>query len=146
MKYREASLDRIFVIRLEQGEKLPDCLEAFCQKKNVIRGFCLFLGGVEEGNIVAGPVKQDEIPLRPIIKKIKQTNEILALGTIFPNAEGIPKLHAHASLGRKGKIITGCIRLGIYTWRVMEIILLELKGECGKRLMENDIGLELLNP
>ncbi len=46
MQYAEAQIGRIFVIRLEDGEKLPNKLEEFAQEKGVESGMCLLIGGV----------------------------------------------------------------------------------------------------
>lgn len=36
---------------------------------------------------------------------------------------GQPKLHLHAALGRSGKTTTGCLRPGVKTWLVGEVII-----------------------
>jgi len=48
MKYTEANLGRIFVLRLEHGEKLPDTIEEFARSKNILRGMCVLIGGIDK--------------------------------------------------------------------------------------------------
>lgn len=147
MKYSESSINRIFVIRLEDGDAFPDCIENFSRKKSVKRGIVLFLGGIKgKSKIVMGPEKTEALPAVPIIKAISEAHEIVGVGTLFPDDEGNPILHAHASMGRDDETKTGCTRPGITTWHVLEVILLELTGECGIRVMEEPIGYKLLDP
>ena len=47
MKYTEAKPGRIFVIRLEDGEILHECIEAFAEKKNIKAAALLVLGGAQ---------------------------------------------------------------------------------------------------
>lgn len=147
MKYSQAALGRIFIIRLEHKERLPQVIDAFCDSHNIKRGFCLFVGGIRKGgDVVVGPENEDDVPPNPLLHKLKGTHEIVGVGTIFPDKNGKPVLHAHASLGRQGKAVTGCIRPGIDTWKVVEVILLELESKQGARLMDNSLGLALLDP
>ncbi|GAH13138.1 unnamed protein product [marine sediment metagenome] len=134
MKYSEGKVGRIFVIRLEDGDRMPDAIESFARKNNVLRGMCILIGGIKDGgNIVVGPKNGDSLPPQPITFRINGVHEIAGVGTVFPDGEGNPKLHMHASLGREGKASTGCIRPGIEVWKVGEIILLEIKENPAQR-------------
>jgi predicted DNA-binding protein with PD1-like motif len=53
-------------------------------------------------------------------------------------------LHIHASLGRAGKTLTGCLRPGVTTWLVGEAIIYELTGVDAKRLLDKRSGFDLL--
>ncbi len=55
-------------------------------------------------------------------------------------------LHIHMACGRKAQTITGCIRKGVKVWQVMEVILFELLDTSAKRVMEQPLGLQLLDP
>ena len=111
MEYSEAKLGRIFVIRLHDGDILPDTIDLFAQNHCITRGFCVMIGGVDkESTFVSGPQKSDEIPVEVIFSKLEAVHEILAIGTIFPNENEEPKLHMHAAAGRKDETKTGCIR------------------------------------
>ena len=147
MKYSEGKVGRIFVIRLEDGDRMPDAIESFAEKNNVLRGMCILVGGIKDGgNIVVGPKNGDSLPPQPVTFPIKGVHEIAGVGTVFPDDEGNPKLHMHASLGREGKSSTGCIRPGIEVWKVGEIVLLEIKENPARRKKDFQTGFELLEP
>ena len=145
MQYAEPEIGRIFVIRLEDGEKLPDTLEEFAREKGVGSGMCLLIGGVRSGGrMVTGPRDQDARPISPIINQLAGVHEIIGAGTIFPDENGCPKLHMHAAAGREGETTSGCIRPGIEIWQVGEVILLELVNCTGCREKDEELGFELL--
>ncbi|MBA7706110.1 hypothetical protein ES703_114956 [subsurface metagenome] len=147
MKYSEGKVGRIFVIRLEDGDRMPDAIESFARENNVLRGMCILVGGIKDGgNIVVGPKNGDSLPPQPITFRIDGVHEIAGVGTVFPDDEGNPKLHMHASLGREGKTSTGCIRPGIAVWKVGEIILLEIQENPARRKKDSQTGFELLEP
>ena len=45
MRHSEAKPGRIFVIRLEDGDRLPDSIESFAEKHDVHRAACILVGG-----------------------------------------------------------------------------------------------------
>ncbi len=146
MKYSQGETGRIFVIRLEDGDALPSTLEKFARENKIAGGMCILLGGARSGGkIVAGPVSGEDMPVNPIFIGLEGVHEILGVGTIFPDTTGKPKLHMHASLGRRNKSLTGCIRPGIHIWQVGEVILLEIKTT-GHRVMDEKSGFELMEP
>ena len=55
MKAAEGKFGRIFVIRLEDGDIVPACLEEFAQKKNIKVGLVTMIGGLGAGDVVVGP-------------------------------------------------------------------------------------------
>ena len=67
-------------------------------------------------------------------------------GTIFPDETGHPVLHMHMACGRKGKTATGCIRSGVKTWQMMEVILVELVDTQGVRVPDPATGFKMLEP
>ncbi len=147
MKYSKVNTGRIFVIRLEDGDRLPDIIEKFAADHNVLRGMCIMVGGIDGGGtIVVGPEDGAARPPIPIPFELEGAHEVAAVGTIFPNEEGKPILHMHAALGREGRTHTGCIRLGIEAWLVTEIILLEITDNNSRRLVDPESGFELLEP
>lgn len=147
MKYSEGNIGRIFIIRLEDGDPLPESIETLAKEKDVKRGVCFLVGGVKSGgNIVSGPKQGDTIPVETINNILDGIHETVALGAIFPDEKGEPRLHMHAALGRDQETITGCIRLGIETWKVGEVILLEIINNNAQRRKEATTGFELLEP
>jgi len=147
VKYSEGNIGRVFVIRLEDGDRLPQSLENLANEKAVKRGICLLVGGVKSGGtVVSGPKQEDTIPIETINKLLDGIHETVAVGAIFPDENGVPKLHMHAALGRDQETITGCIRLGIEIWKVGEVILLEIINNNAQRKKEATTGFELLEP
>lgn len=146
MKYSEAEIGRIFVIRLEDGDRLPETLESFAEEKKISGGMCILVGGVSSGGrVVTGPKDEDERPVNPIIRQLAGVHEIVGAGTIFPDESGHPRLHMHASVGREKETTTGCIRPGIEIWKVGEVILLEIVNSTGCRKKDEEMGFELLD-
>ena len=49
MKTSEGCIGRVFVIRLEDGDVLPDCLECFAVEKDIKVGHIILIGGIGVG-------------------------------------------------------------------------------------------------
>lgn len=146
MKSCEGHLGRVFVIRLEDGDLLPDCIEHFAEKHGISAGHIIMVGGVREGNIVVGPEKTNEMPPVPVLFPISEAHEVVGVGILAPGEDGKPGLHIHAALGRAGKTATGCLRPGVNTWLVCEVILYEITGVKLARVMDQESGFALLEP
>ncbi|NQT71259.1 MAG: DNA-binding protein [Chloroflexi bacterium] len=147
MKYSEGKIGRVFVIKFEDGDRLPEALEEFAADHNVLRGTCIMVGGIADGSkIVVGPEDGNVRPPVPIPFEISGAHEVAGVGTLFPNSEGKPVLHMHAALGREGRTHTGCIRLGVEAWLVTEVILLEIINNTAQRVIDPETGFELLEP
>ncbi|MFO8101606.1 MAG: DNA-binding protein [Dehalococcoidia bacterium] len=147
MKYSQGTIGRTFVIRLEDGDRLPDIIEEFAAEHGILRGTCLMIGGIDSGGtLVVGPEDSTARPPIPIQFELEGAHEVAGIGTIFPNEEGKPILHMHAALGREGRTHTGCIRLGVEAWLVTEVILLEILDNEARRLIDEESGFELLEP
>lgn len=145
MKFSQARIKKVFIIRLEDKEKIPDAIEDFARKQKIRCAICIMLGGVGGGKLVSGPEKSNVFPVSPILKNITGTSEILGIGTIFPDEKRNPKLHMHAATGRKNKTLVGCIRPGIYVWKILEFIILEIDSKAGRKL-DNEAGFSVLEP
>ena len=147
MKFREMRQGRVFVVRLEDGDRIPDALEKFAVKKGIQRALVFALGGVAGGCIVVGPEKADtEGGVTPMLHELEGVHEAAALGTIFPTEEGKPELHLHAALGRAGETRTGCGRTGLEVWKVLEVVVMELLGDGPVRRYDPETGFVLLEP
>ncbi len=145
MEFTEAKLGRIFVIRLHDDDHLPDILEKFAEDHKIKGGVCLFLGGVKDNSrIVVGPRKDNVIPPMPMITLLEGVHEACGVGTIFRDEDGKPKLHMHASFGRKEETITGCVRMGVDVWRIGEVVILELIDSSARRGLDRETGFEFL--
>jgi uncharacterized protein len=145
MQYTEGALGRVFAIRLEQGERMPDVLEQFAAEQRVASGFALMVGGVDEGSrLVVGPEDGNARPVNPMVREVPGVCEVAALGLIFPDETGRPMLHMHAACGREGSTTTGCIRAGVVTWQVLELLLVEITGLTAARRPDAATGFRLL--
>jgi predicted DNA-binding protein with PD1-like motif len=145
MKYSEGNIGRIFVIRLEDGDRLPMAVEEFAAEKGVSRGMCILIGGIDsDGNIVVGPRDRETMPPDPMLLTLDGVHEVSAVGTIFPDEEGLPRLHMHAALGREGETRTGCIRPGVDVWKLGEFVILEILNNSAVRKMDPNTGFHVL--
>ncbi|MFW6035388.1 MAG: PPC domain-containing DNA-binding protein [Halothermotrichaceae bacterium] len=159
MKYTEGSIGRVFILRLEDGDRIPECIEQFADMKKIKAAAVYFLGGTrKESQVFVGPeenidngikAKQynenTDITIHPMVTKLTGTSEAVGLGTLFLDEESKPKLHLHSSFGREQKTITGCTRKGIFIWQIGEVIILEIKGTSAGRKIDSKTGFELLS-
>jgi predicted DNA-binding protein with PD1-like motif len=147
MKYCTAKTGRVFILRLEDGDILHESVEAFARQQGIRSAALIALGGADEGSrLVVGPEQARSSPVNPMEHVLSGTCEAEGVGTIFPDAEGRPVLHLHIACGRKDASITGCVRLGVKVWHVMEIVLWELTENSAHRILEKETGFELLQP
>ncbi len=145
MNYTEAKLGRIFILRLNHGERLHEVIEKFAAEKQVSGALCFFLGGAEDkSKVVVGPKDGTALPPEPMVTLLKGVHEACGVGTIFADEQGKPKLHMHASFGRNDTAVTGCVRMGVDVWQIGEVVILELAGSSAKRAKNKDTGFEFL--
>ena len=144
MKASEGMLGRIFIIRLEDGDVVPDCIERFAEEKGVLAGHVVLVGGIGGGEVVVGPRRSDEMPPEPMLLPVDGAHEMVGVGVLAPDEEGKPFLHVHASLGRSGRTMTGCLRPGVTTWVVGEVILYEIVDTKAAHLKDEKTGFVLL--
>jgi predicted DNA-binding protein with PD1-like motif len=146
MKACEGRIGRVFVIRLEDGDVVPECIERFAEEKGVSVGQAILVGGIGSGDVVVGPRSAKEIPPEPMLLPIDGAHEVAGVGLLAPGENGKPTLHIHAALGRAGHTTTGCLRQGVNTWLVGEVILYEILGGKVTRIQDKQSGFELLEP
>jgi uncharacterized protein len=144
MKAAEGRLGRVFMIRLSDGDTMPDCIEKFAEENKITAGHVIMVGGIGSGQIVVGPRDSNAMPPEPMLLPIDGAHEVVGVGILAPGENGKPSLHIHAALGRSGQTITGCLRPGVNTWIVGEIILYEIIGANARRLKDQKTGFSLL--
>jgi predicted DNA-binding protein with PD1-like motif len=144
MKATEGHIGRVFVLRLEDGDVVPDCIERFAAEKNISVGQVVLVGGIGGGKVVVGPEDSVTMPPEPVLLPVKGAHEVVGVGVIAPDRDGRPILHIHASLGRAGKTLTGCLRPGVTTWLVGEAIIYEILGAKAARLPDKKSGFDLM--
>lgn len=145
LKSVEMTRGRVFVATLETGEAIRTSIEGFCRDNGVRNAKVTIIGGMASGSsFVCGPVLEggkETAPIRPITSGTEGPTEFHGSGTVFPDADGNPKLHLHGSLGREGSSSTGCFREGAVAWLTMEIIIEELIGEGAGRVQDSRLGV-----
>jgi predicted DNA-binding protein with PD1-like motif len=144
MEYAQGKTGRVFVVRLGDGDRLPDSVEAFATEQNIRRAVCWLQGGAGGGALVVGPKDASVLPPEVMLQPIEGAHEMAAVGTIFPDSRSRPKLHMHAALGREDRTRTGCVRPGVDLWLVGELVILELLDVAMSRKKDAASGLELL--
>ena len=143
MRVSEGRVGRVFVVRLEDGDRLPGVIEDLAKEKGIAAASVILLGGLGSGKVVVGP-RTPAVPPKPMIAELTGVHEIAGVGTLFCNEQGEPKLHLHGAMGRDGRTITGCTRTGVKVWLVAEAVITEIVETTAKRVLEQ--GLELLEP
>lgn len=96
---------------------------------------------------VSGPKLENGTETKPIIPAQVETyapTEFHGSGTVFPDENGVPKLHLHGSLGREGDSSTGCFREDAIAWLTMEVLIEELVGEGPVRRQDRELGVSPL--
>jgi predicted DNA-binding protein with PD1-like motif len=146
LKYSEAKQGRVFILRLENGDILHECLESFAEEKGIRTAAAIVLGGADEGSrLVVGPETRTD-PVVPMEHILDGVHEVAGVGTLFPDASGRPVLHMHIAGGRRDAAVVGCIRPGVRVWHVMEVVLWEITDTSARRILDEATGFELLRP
>ena len=114
MKVSEGRIGRVFVIRLEDGDVIPECIEEFAEEKEISVGQVVLVGGIGGGDVVVGPRHSDKMPPDPVLLPVDGAHEVAGVGVLAPDEDGKPVLHIHGALGRSGKTLTGCLRPGVH--------------------------------
>ncbi len=145
MQYTEGGMGRVFVLRLEDGERLNDTLEAFAREHHLQHALAFYLGGSASGSlVVVGPDAERTDAVVPLIHMLQGSQEVLAVGTLISDEAGNPVLHMHAAAGREGQATVGCTRAGVDVWLVGEVVLLEILGAAAQRRKDPTTGFQLL--
>jgi predicted DNA-binding protein with PD1-like motif len=141
MQYTEGQIGRVFVVRIDDGEDLLVSLRQFINDKSVYAGSILFLGALMNGRMVTGP-EEPVIPPVPHFVMFEGGWEVFGIGTIYPG-EGGPHIHYHASVGRSGHALTGCLRETAITYLIVEAIILEFTGLSAHREFDEKTQVNL---
>jgi predicted DNA-binding protein with PD1-like motif len=147
MKCSVGSVGRVLVIRLEDGDVLHECVERAAKENGISRAAVLALGGADKGSrIVVGPKDGRSEKIEPMLAELAGESELAAVGTLFPDESGAPSLHMHASAGRDGRSVTGCVRAGVKVWLIQEVVVIEILGTGSRRVKDPRTGFHLLEP
>ena len=141
MQYTEGQLGRVFVVRIDDGEDMLISLRQFINEKSIQAGTILFLGALMNGRMVTGP-EDPIIPPVPHFVMFEGGWEVFGVGTIYPG-EGGPHIHYHASVGRSGHALTGCLREKAITYLIIEAVILEFTGLSARREYDKKLQVHL---
>jgi len=144
VKASEGKTGRVFILRLEHNDAIPDCIESFALENHIVIAQVTIIGSIGNGEIVSGPRYSERMPPEPMLIPVDGAHEVVGIGVIAPDKQGKPALHLHAAAGRAGKTITGCLRAGVSTWVVGEVIICEIVGAEAKRVLDAKTGFDLL--
>jgi predicted DNA-binding protein with PD1-like motif len=128
MKFCEGQIGRVFVLRLGDGDKIPDCIEDFAEENGISVGHAILIGESGGGKIGVGPENLEERPPKPVFLPIDNAYETAGVGVIAPDRDGKPRLHMHGTFGRSDKALTGCMKSGVIIWFLGEVIIYEITG------------------
>ena len=84
MKACEGQLGRVFVIRLEDGDVVPKCIERFAEENGVSVAHVILVGGIGDGEVVVGPRRSEERPPQPMLLPIDGAHEVAGVGVLAP--------------------------------------------------------------
>lgn len=141
MQYTEGQLGRVFVVRIDDGEDMLVSLRQFVLDKDIQAGSITFLGALMNGRMVTGP-EEPVIPPVPHFVMFEGGWEVFGIGTIYPG-EGGPHIHYHASVGRSGHALTGCLREKATTYLIIEAVIMEFTGLKARRELDTKTQLHL---
>ncbi|MEW6571553.1 MAG: DUF296 domain-containing protein [Nitrospirota bacterium] len=142
MKYSIGRAGRIIISRFEDGEDILQNIIDISKKENVRTAIVYLIGGIKKGRVVVGPEKE-ELPPNPIWSEIRESHEVLGIGTIFWEKDE-PKIHFHGAFGKKDVAKVGCLRENSETFLIMEAIIVEIEGVDARRELDQASGLTLL--
>jgi uncharacterized protein len=141
MQYTEGQIGRVFIVRIDDGEDMLLSLRQFILDKNIQTGSIQFLGALMNGRMVTGP-EEPLIPPVPHFVMFEGGWEVFGVGTIYPG-EGGPHIHYHASVGRSGHALTGCLREQAVTYLIVEAVITEFTGITARREFDEKMQLHL---
>lgn len=142
MKYTKGTIGRVFLVRFEDEDILIEKLGVLARKEKIRAATLIFLGALKKGILVTGP-KKPVIPPEPNMVGFKDGWEVMGIGTIFTNKSG-PQIHIHSSMGKKNRVLTGCVRGESKVFLVIEAIIFELKGVKATKSPDPKTGMNLL--
>ena len=142
MKYTKGSIGRIFLLKFEDDDILIKEIGRLARKERIKAATFVFIGALKKGDLVTGP-KKPVIPPEPNWVSFKDGWEVMGIGTLFTNKSG-PQIHIHTSMGKKDKVMTGCVRKDSKVFLVIEAIVFELKGVKASKDIDPKTGLNLL--
>jgi predicted DNA-binding protein with PD1-like motif len=142
MKYQIGQTGRVVVARFEDKDNVLQGLTDIARKEDIRAAVFYLIGGMKAGRFVVGPEKE-ELPPVPIWRELKESHEVVGLGTIFWQGEE-PKIHFHGAYGKRDDVKAGCMRENAEAFLVLEGIIIEIKGITAVRELDPSSNMVLL--
>lgn len=142
MKYQIGKTGRVVVARFEDGEDIIENIIDMAKKETIRSAVFYLIGGIRHGKIVVGPEKE-ELPPIPVWREIRESTEVLGIGTIFWQGDE-PKVHFHGAFGKRDVVKVGCLREMSETFLILEAVIIEMEGIHAQRKFDPASGLTLL--
>jgi len=130
------------LLKFSDGDVVLEELKKLAVQERLKSAVLVFLGALKRGHLVTGP-KRPVIPPQPNWVVFKDGWEVMGIGTIFSNRKG-PQIHIHATMGKKNKMLTGCLRKDSQVFLVIEALVFEIKGVKAAKDLDPKTGLNLL--
>jgi uncharacterized protein len=143
MKYSQGDIGRVFIVNFEHGDDFLEELRSFVEKENISFATITFLGAVSGGDVVTGPKKRT-LPAEPNMVALGDVRETVGFGTIVNGRSG-PEIHVHASFGKSGEALTGCLRKNCKIFITIEALITEVCNASVVRALDEKIGHKILN-
>lgn len=144
MQYKEGSLGRVFIAKMENEDNLLEEITRMIEKENIKTAIFYLIGALEKASLVSGP-KECVFPPEQLWQKFDDGREIIGIGTVFRNEENSPMIHLHGAFGKGEKALMGCVRSNTKVYLVAELILLEITNTNAFKELDKLSGFELLN-
>lgn len=142
MRYKIGRPGRLVIMRLEDGDDAISAINTVVKETGIKAAVFYILGGLKKARIVVGPEKE-EMPPVPVWGEIKESHEVIGIGTIFYQ-DGEPKVHLHSALGKRDDVVVGCVREKAETFLVLEVFMIEILDIEAVRELDPATGLSLL--
>lgn len=143
MKYTKGRVGRIFLLKFEDDDIVIEELNKLAKNEKIKTAVFVFLGALKKGKLVCGP-KKPVIPPEAYWVSFKDGWEVMGIGTIFSDKSGLAQIHVHSSMGKRNRVLTGCIRKDSRVFLVIEAVVFELKGVKATKAIDPKTGINLL--
>lgn len=142
MKYQTGKVGKVAVARFDDGDDVLKGIGDIALKEGIRSGVVYLVGGLKGGSFVVGP-EDETMPPKPVWRRIGESHEMLAFGTIFYEGDE-PRIHMHGAFGKKDMVKVGCLRKDSETFLILEAVIMELDGINAVRELDPAVGLPLL--
>jgi predicted DNA-binding protein with PD1-like motif len=142
LNYQVGQAGKVVIARFDDGDNILKGLSDIAKKEDLRAAVFYLLGGMKSGRFVVGTEKE-ELPPVPVWRELKESHEIVGLGTIFWHKDE-PRIHFHGAFGKWDNVKVGCMRENTEAFLVLEAIVIEIKGVSAVRELDPLSNMVLL--